>query len=90
MTWFNPNNPPDRRRSIDRRNIRPGRGRTYPEAEALEWFNALPMAEVYGLTDAQLEPVYSALGKELRHSFRRAVPRRVAGAETTSTECVDI
>ncbi|MCA9800245.1 MAG: hypothetical protein KC474_11910, partial [Cyanobacteria bacterium HKST-UBA04] len=68
MTPFetNANNSNGRRWSLDRRNHPAWTGRTYPEAEALEWFNALPMAEVYGLTDAQLEPIYSALGKEFR------------------------
>ncbi|MCA9808665.1 MAG: hypothetical protein KC476_11985, partial [Cyanobacteria bacterium HKST-UBA06] len=41
-------------------------GRTYPEAEALEWFNALPMAQVYGLSDEQLAPIAASLVKEFR------------------------
>ncbi|MCA9842547.1 MAG: hypothetical protein KC475_10545, partial [Cyanobacteria bacterium HKST-UBA03] len=66
MTWFNPNNPPDRRRSIDREQHPAWTGRTYPEAEALEWFNALPMAQVYGLSDEQLAPIAASLVKEFR------------------------
>ncbi|MCA9807515.1 MAG: hypothetical protein KC476_06130 [Cyanobacteria bacterium HKST-UBA06] len=41
MTWFNPNNPNRPRRSLDRRNHPAWTGRTYPEAEALEWFKGI-------------------------------------------------
>ncbi|MEZ4576092.1 MAG: hypothetical protein R2857_14435 [Vampirovibrionales bacterium] len=70
MTWFNPNNPNRPRRSLDRRNHPAWTGRTYPEAEALEWFNAPPWPRA---APRPVEPFIRLWGNS-RHSFGEQYP----------------